>query len=82
MFIANFINILFEVIIWAIIGRILISWIDPQGRWTISRILHDVTEPILAPVRRILPSTGFLDLSPMIVLILLQVIKSVVLGSL
>lgn len=82
MFLINFLSLLFDVLFWAIFARILISWVDSGQRWQITRILNEVTEPILAPVRKILPSTGMFDLSPMIVLLLLQVIKQVVIGSL
>lgn len=82
MFLVNFVSLLFDVLFWAIFARIMISWVDAGQRWQITRILNEVTEPILAPVRKILPSTGMFDLSPMIVLLLLQVIKQVVIGSL
>ena len=57
-----------------ILGRVLISWVDASGRSQLSRFLYQATEPILAPVRRVLPSMGMLDLSPMIVIIVLTVI--------
>ncbi len=56
------------------IGRVLISWFDPMGRNEISSFLYRTTEPMLAPVRRALPPTGMLDLSPLIVLIVLGVV--------
>jgi YggT family protein len=82
MYLVTFLNLLFEVLTWSIIGRVLISWVDPQQNWAISKLLHDWTEWLLAPVRKILPSTGMLDLSPLIVLVLLQVLQQVVIGSL
>ncbi len=57
-----------------ILGRVLISWVDASGRSQLSRFLYQATEPILAPVRRVLPPMGMLDLSPMIVIIVLTVI--------
>ncbi|MEI6042837.1 MAG: YggT family protein [Chloroflexota bacterium] len=74
-YLGNFINLLFEVLKWAIIGRILISWIDPQQNWAISKLLHDWTEWLLAPVRKILPSFGMIDLSPLVVILLLQFLQ-------
>ena len=59
------------------IARFIAQLFDAMGRNPITRTLIDITEPILAPVRRILPSTGMLDFSPMIVLILLQVLQRV-----
>jgi YggT family protein len=57
---------------WALVlGRMLISWIDPSGRSRISVFLIHATEPILAPVRRLLPRSGMLDWSSFLVLIIL-----------
>jgi len=66
------------ILIFAIIGRSLLSWF-PQGQNNqFARILFDVTEPLLAPVRRLLPRTGIIDFSAMIVIILLFVMINVV----
>jgi len=58
--------------LWALVlGRMLMSWVDPQGRNQLSIFLVRATEPILAPVRRLLPRTGMMDWSGFIVLIVL-----------
>ena len=58
--------------LWALVlGRMLMSWVDPQGRNQLSIFLIRATEPILAPVRRLLPRTGMMDWSGFIVLIVL-----------
>ena len=58
--------------LWALVlGRMLMSWVDPQGRNQLSTFLIRATEPILAPVRRLLPRTGMMDWSGFIVLIVL-----------
>ena len=44
----------------------------------IMRFLRDITEPVLAPLRRVLPSMGMLDLSPFVAMILFQVMGSIV----
>jgi YggT family protein len=62
----------------AIIARALFSWIDPVGRTPVGAILFRVTDPILMPIRRLMPSTGFVDLAPIIALLLIQVIRVVV----
>ncbi len=54
-----------------ILGRMVMSWVDPTGRNQISVMLIQTTEPILAPVRRILPATGAIDWSGFVVLIVL-----------
>jgi YggT family protein len=45
----------------------------------IGRVLISTTEPILAPVRRVLPQTGMVDFSPLVVLIVLGLLSSVIL---
>ena len=54
--------------------RVILSWVDPGGRSQLGSFVYPATEPILAPIRRVLPSTGALDLSPMIVLIVLAIL--------
>lgn len=64
-------TILVYVFFIAILVRVLFSWIGPDMRNPLFRISYQVTEPILAPVRNLLPQTPGLDLSPMIVTFLL-----------
>ncbi len=58
----------------AIFFRIILSWMgmDPQNPVVV--FLHEITEPILAPIRQFMPRMGMLDLSPMVAIILLSVI--------
>jgi YggT family protein len=58
--------------LWVLVfGRVLMSWVDPSGRNQVSTFLFQVTEPMLAPVRRMLPRTGMVDWSSLIVLLVL-----------
>ena len=63
----------------AILARIVVSWISP-GRTdnTIVALIIQITEPILAPIRRMMPRTGAFDFSPMVALILLTLILRVI----
>jgi YggT family protein len=62
----------------AIIIRSLLSWVDPMGRNPISQILIQVTEPVLGPIRRLMGGgMGGFDLSPIIAILLIQVIAQV-----
>jgi YggT family protein len=80
----NFIAWLLDLYTWIIIAAALISWVNPDPRNPIVMFLRRVTEPVLEPVRRLLPpwKTGGLDLSPLIVLIAIQFIERVILRSL
>ncbi len=80
--IASLIFFVLQLMTFALVGRAILSWFDPALRWPISRVLYDVTEPIVAPVRQILPRTGFLDLSLFVTLILLQMLQRLLAQSL
>ena len=68
-FLLNFIPFLLMAL-WALVfGRMIMSWVDPTGRNQVSAFLIQTTEPLLAPVRRMLPQTGMIDWSGFIVLI-------------
>ena len=68
---------------WIIIAAALITWVNPDPYNPIARFLRQVTEPVLRPIRRLIPTykTG-IDLSPLIAIILIQFIERVILPSL
>lgn len=70
-FVRNFVELFLLALFVLVFARVLLSWIDPQGRNKASAFIIQTTEPILAPVRRALPQTGMIDLSPTIVLLIL-----------
>lgn len=61
-----------------VIGRVLLSWVNPRFEGPLGRFLYETTEPLLAPIRRILPSTGMLDLSPLVLMLVLGVLVRLV----
>ena len=65
----------------AIIARVILSWFPSRGGPidTIRDLTGRVTEPLLGPIRRALPSMGGLDLSPVVLLLALQVLRSLIL---
>ena len=79
----DFIGWLLDIYSWIIIAAALMSWVSPDPRNPIVMFLRQVTEPVLNPVRRLLPPwrTGGLDLSPLIVLLVIQFVDRVVLRS-
>lgn len=60
-----------NVLILAIIARALLSWFNMDPRSPLIQALNSVTEPILEPIRRIMPRLGMIDLSPMVAIFLL-----------
>lgn len=75
-----FIDILFTVLIWAIIIRAVLSWFPISPRNPALVVVLQITEPILAPLRRIVPRLGMLDITPVVAILLLLVLREVLLG--
>jgi YggT family protein len=74
VFASNLVQVAFLAVWLLIVGRVIRSGVDPAGRSQVGGFVFSATEPILAPIRRALPRTGMLDLSPLIVLIVLSVL--------
>ncbi len=73
MFIINFIDILVQILAFAIIARAVLTWFPTKPNNVLVVFLFQVTEPILAPLRRVVPRLGMLDLTPLIAIVLLQI---------
>jgi YggT family protein len=72
VFLGNLIQFTLIALWLLILGRVLISWVDPMGRSQIGAMLINTTEPILAPIRRLIPPMGGIDLGPLLLLIVLS----------
>lgn len=77
----NFIDLLFTVLVFAILARVLLSWfrVGPDNRLYV--VLEEITEPILGPLRRVIPRVGMLDFSPLVAMIALQFIRGILLEA-
>ncbi|OIO35377.1 MAG: hypothetical protein AUJ74_06440 [Candidatus Omnitrophica bacterium CG1_02_44_16] len=75
---AQVLDVVFTVLYWMIIVRALISWVNPDPCNPIVQFLQAVTEPILAPIRRLLPQAmrWGLDISPIIAILAVMFLKS------
>jgi len=60
----------------AIIVRALLSWFNMDPRSPLIQTLNSITEPILEPIRRIMPRLGMIDLSPLVAILLLQFLST------
>jgi YggT family protein len=70
-------GLLVNIYFFALLAMIILSWVAPGSRHPAISILYQVTEPIMAPLRRILPPMGGLDFSPILVFVLINVIQIV-----
>lgn len=59
-----------------VLVSVVLSWIGLSPYHPVSQITSALVEPVLTPIRRILPPAGGLDFSPMVLLLLLQVVKA------
>ncbi|MGW8312903.1 MAG: YggT family protein [Desulfuromonadales bacterium] len=74
------ISLVFQIYIFIVIARALVSWVNPDPYNPIVRFLYNATEPVLARLRRILPlQFSGIDLTPIALLILLSVLEQVLL---
>ncbi len=86
-----------EILVWAIIGvtslflkvfffaliiSVILSWVAPGGNNPAALLINQICEPLLAPIRRMLPSMGGLDISPIFAFIALNLIDMLVIGNL
>ena len=63
-------------------GRAIMSWFDPTFSSTIGRLIYDVTEPVIAPIRQVIPPIAGLDLSIMVTIFLVIVLQRLIANAL
>ena len=73
---ARIIDMALTIYIWIILGRAIISWVNPDPSNPIVVFLYRVTEPVLARVRRLIPIRGLgIDISPIIVIMIIYFLQ-------
>jgi YggT family protein len=73
------IQIVFSIISFAVLARVLLSWVRVDPTHPAVQLLFDVTEPILRPIREMMPAMSMFDFSPIIALLLLNVLEGLLL---
>src|SRR3954452_3002314 len=81
-------HLLLTIATWIIILQVILSWLfafnvlntSSQGVRTLAVAIDRITAPVYRPIRRILPDFGGIDFSPLVILILIQVIKKLLAG--
>jgi len=76
--IVNFLQLLVGVLMLLVFARVIVSWVAPMGGGGLIAFIYQATEPILAPIRRIVPPTGGLDWAPLIAMLVLGLLLRVV----
>jgi len=81
--VAEVINIILTLFMYVIIARAILSWVSPDPYNPIVQMLYKVTEPVLSPIRRLVPMwRAGLDLSPMIAILIIFFLKRFLVASL
>ena len=74
----GFVQLFILVLIIAIFARVILTWFPTASRYNpVVALIYQITEPILAPLRRVIPRIGIFDLSPTVALIILGLILKV-----
>ena len=81
-FLRYFIPLLFNLYSFMILARVLLSWINVSPYNPIVTLIYELTEPVLRPLRNIIPPIGMMDISPIAALILLQILESIIVSML
>ena len=80
--IAELLSLLFNIYMFSILIQVILSWINPGSYNPAVSLIYSINEPLLAPARRLIPPLSGLDLSPMVVLLGLQLAKMLLLPPL
>ena len=79
VFLEAFVNVLAQALVLTIFVRVIMSWIPMRLPFGLNELVWNVTEPVLAPIRRYMPIAGGMDFSPLIALLLIQILASIIL---
>ena len=80
--IAYLLRMILYIYLFIIFVQVIISWINPNTYNPITTIMHQISEPILKPARQIIPSAGGLDFSPLIALVIINLLMILVISPL
>lgn len=80
---ARILDLAFNLYIFVVIARALVSWVNPDPYNPIVRFLHNATDPVLYRIRRLIPfQMGTIDFSPIILLLALSVVQQILVNFL
>lgn len=79
---ALLVSLVFNIVYFILVIRIILSWVNPDPYNEIVKIIYRISDPILAPFRRLPLQIGGMDLSPIVAFLVLSVVKSFVVNIL
>jgi YggT family protein len=78
--VAELINLVFTIYLITLIAQAVLSWIGPGTYNPLTSLLYTLNEPVLRPIRRLIPVISGIDLSPLVALIAIQLLKILLVG--
>lgn len=69
-------SLFLKILFWSMIISVILSWVAPGSRSPGAELVYQITEPVLAPFRRLIPNLGGLDISPIFAFIAIQLVQS------
>jgi YggT family protein len=78
LYVAQFTFLFIQLLTWSVVARSLLSWFPIDQSSPLYQLLFRVTEPIIEPIRRFMPNTGMMDMSPLVAIIGLIIMGQVV----
>ena len=79
---ANILDMALNIYLWIIFARAILSWVNPDPYNPIVQFLYKVTEPVLNPIRKMMPYGVGIDFSPLIVILVIYFMRSFVVKTL
>ncbi|MBI5294709.1 MAG: YggT family protein [Chloroflexi bacterium] len=76
---ARAIDLVANLFMWIVIANVLLSYFLPPYH-SVRQALDQIVEPFLAPIRRLMPNTGMIDFSPMVLILLIQVLSRILIS--
>ena len=78
--VAELLDLTLKVFLFSLIIQVILSWVNPNGHNPVSIILYSLNEPLLRPARRLIPPISGFDLSPMVVIVFLQLCSMLIIA--
>ena len=75
-------SLFLKIIFWSMIISVILSWVAPGSRSPGAELVYQITEPVLAPFRRLIPNLGGLDISPILAFMVLKLLDMLVINNL
>lgn len=76
--IIQLVNTAFNVLIWLIFGRCILSFVRHNPYQPVIKFIYDITEPVMAPFRRLLPVSGGIDFSPILAILAITLVQKLI----